>query len=131
MKKTATVHQSWEPTLTKMAEYLDKTGLWTNNAVKTWSASILRRDVTPRSGIKYGQLSGHAFGMALDINSGIYPLSGGVGKYNANIAAGIQSAKVLKFLNEKFGKNNYPGANKIFWALGNGDAHHFAINKLV
>jgi hypothetical protein len=131
MKKTATVHQSWEPTLTKMAEYLDKTGLWTNNAVKTWSAGILRRDVTPRSGIKYGQLSGHAFGMALDINSGIYPLSGGVGKYNANIAAGIQSAKVLKFLNEKFGKNNYPGANKIFWALGNGDAHHFAINKLV
>jgi hypothetical protein len=131
MKKTATVHQSWEPTLTKMAEYLDKTGLWTDNAVKTWSAGILRRDVTPKSGIQYGQLSGHAFGMAIDINSGIYPLSGGVGKYNANIAAGIQSAKVLKFLNEKFGKNNYPGANKIFWALGNGDAHHFAINKLV
>jgi hypothetical protein len=132
MKKTATVHQSWEPTLTKMAEYLDKTGLWTDNAVKTWSAGILRRDVTPKSGIQYGQLSGHAFGMAIDINSGIYPLgSGGVKKYNTNIAAGIQSAKVLKFLNENFGKNNYPGANKIFWALKSGDAHHFAINKLV
>ena len=124
-KKSAYCNKLWIPTLTEMAQYLDSLGMWNANHIDGWSAGILRRDVTPASGVEYGLLSGHAFGMAIDINSGKYPLgSKGVAKWEKDYKAKVPYAIVHKELDNYFGPK---GKNKIFWQIGSNDAHHFSV----
>jgi len=126
--KTATINKAWGETLTQMARSLDGVGLWNDVAIKQWSPSIARRDVTPSSGIVHGQISAHAFGMAIDINYEDYPLgSGGVAAWDTDFAAGIDTAKVHDHINNNFvlAQN---GDDKVFWLKDTGDAHHFSVH---
>ena len=105
--------------MTEMAQFLESEKLWNGNAIKSWDCGILRRDVNPKSGIQYGHISSHAYGMAVDINAGIYPL-GQISKYEKDRQDGKPTAKVIDKLNNKF-------KGKIFWAGSSGDPHHFSV----
>jgi len=124
--KSASLNKLWVPTLTQMAQALDNADMWNANHIKEWAPGILLRDVTPASGIVYGQISGHAFGMAIDINYSAYPLGKqGALNWNRDIAAGVPTAKVHKLLNENFVLKQ-GGAQPVFW-LYPGDSHHFSV----
>jgi hypothetical protein len=102
-KQSAKLNKTWGPTLTKIAETLDSKGMWDSKHIKSWSAGIVLRDVTPSRGISYGTISSHAFGMAIDINSGQYPLgSAGVAKWKSDFAANIPTALVHNVIQENF-----------------------------
>jgi hypothetical protein len=125
--KSAKVNKTWNETLTQIAQSLDGAGLWNDNSIKGWSPGIVYRDVTPSSGIEYGQISAHAFGMAIDINSGQYPLgSGGVAAWDKDFADGKDTAKVHNHINNNFVKVQN-GKEKVFWLKDTGDAHHFSV----
>ena len=131
-KKTSSkVNKLWAPTLTQIARHLDSKGMWNSDHIKTWSPGFLTRDVTPSSGIKYGLLSGHAFGMAIDINSSLYPLgSNGLAKWETDYHNGVKTALVHQEIYENF-VNVQGGAQKVFWAKSSRDVHHFAVILLV
>ena len=130
-EKKATVNKNWIPTLNEMAAFLDSKGMWNAQHIVDWSPGILRRDVTPSSGIVYGQISGHAFGMAIDINYSFYPLgSTGAANYRKNIlmptnTQEYKTANVLKVLNENFVELQ-GGTEKVFWQFPK-DTHHFSV----
>jgi hypothetical protein len=130
-EKKATVNKNWIPTLNEMAAFLDSKGMWNAQHIVDWSPGILRRDVTPSSGIVYGQISGHAFGMAIDINYSFYPLgSTGAANYRNNITKSAntqeyKTANVLKVLNENFVERQ-GGTEKVFWQFPK-DTHHFSV----
>ena len=132
LEKTAWVNKNWVPTLTEMAALLDSKGMWDSNHIASWSPGILRRDVTPApNDIRYGQISGHAFGMAMDVNSGIYPVGpGGAANYRRNIlmptnTIEYKTANVLKVLNENFVERQ-GGTEKVFWLFPS-DSHHLSV----
>jgi hypothetical protein len=130
-KQSAKLNKTWGPTLTKIAETLDSKGMWDSKHIKSWSAGIVLRDVTPASGISYGTISAHAFGMAIDINSGQYPLgSTGVATWKSDFAANIPTALVHNVIQTNFVLNQ-GGPQKVFWLLDSGDAHHFSVFKKV
>ena len=105
--------------------------MWDSKHIKSWSAGIVLRDVTPASGISYGTISAHAFGMAIDINSGQYPLgSTGVATWKSDFAANIPTALVHNVIQTNFVLNQ-GGPQKVFWLLDSGDAHHFSVFKKV
>ena len=131
-EKKATVNKNWVPTLTEMAALLDSKGMWNAQHIANWSPGILRRDVTPSANnIIYGQISGHAFGMAMDVNYSFYPVGpGGAANYRKNIlmptnTIEYKTANVLKILNENFVERQ-GGTEKVFW-LFPGDSHHFSV----
>jgi len=132
LEKTAWVNKNWLPTLTEMAALLDSKGMWDSNHIASWSPGILRRDVTPGpNDIRYGQISGHAFGMAMDVNSGIYPVGPvGAANYRKNIlmptnTQEYKTANVLKVLNENFVERQ-GGTEKVFWLFPS-DSHHLSV----
>ena len=130
-KKKAKVSKYWAPTLTQIAQHLDSKGMWNADHIKGWSPGYLVRDVTPAGGPVFGRISGHAFAMAIDINSSQYPLgSSGVTKIKNDIAAGVKTALVHDEINKNFCLTQ-GGSEKVFWALSSNDAHHFAVIKLI
>jgi len=130
-EKSARVNKAWVPTLTKITQLLDSKGMWNSTHIASWGPGIILRDVTPASGIAYGQISAHAFGMAIDINSGQYPLgSGGVATWDKSFAARIPTALVHNEINENFVKVQ-GGSNPVFWLKDSNDAHHFSVYKKV
>jgi len=131
LKISKKVSKFWAPTLTQIAQHLDSKGMWNSAHIKSWSPGYLVRDVTPSGGVDYGRISGHAFAMAIDINSGVYSLgSSGVTKYNNDLAAGVKTALVHDEINKNFCLVQ-GGAEKVFWAISSRDAHHFAVVKLI
>lgn len=121
-----TVNKIIANTLTQMAQHLDSQGWWNSTYILTWDCGINRRDMNPKRGITYGYITNHAFGMAIDINSGSYPL-GSVGKtnYDKDIVANVPTALALDSLNKAFSLTQ-GGEQKVFW-LYPGDTHHFSI----
>ena len=118
-KQSAIINKNWLPIMNQMAQFLESENLWNAKAIKSWDCGILRRDVHPNSGIQYGHISSHAYGMAVDINAEIYPL-GHMKKYETDLKNGKLTAKVIDKLNNKF-------KGKIFWAGPSGDPHHFSV----
>ena len=124
--RTATVNKIIANTLTQMAQHLDAKGWWNSTYIASWDPGINRRDMNPNSGITYGYITNHAFGMAIDINAGVYPLgSGGKKNYDTNIAANVPTALALDSLNKAFSLTQ-GGEQKVFW-LYPSDSHHFSI----
>jgi len=125
--RSASLNKLWVPTLTQIAQALDDADMWNATHIKEWAPGIILRDVTPASGIVYGQISAHAFGMAIDINYSAYPLgkSTGGANWDRDIAAGVPTAKVHKLINDKFVLTR-GGAQPVFWLYPN-DSHHFSV----
>ena len=124
--KSATVNKLSANTLTQMAQHLEAQGWWNSTYILSWDSGIIRRDITPASGIVYGSITNHAFGMAIDINAGAYPLgSKGKQNYDTNIAANVPTALALDSLNKTFSLTQ-GGEQKVFW-LYPSDTHHFSI----
>ena len=121
-----TVNKIIANTLTQMAQHLEAKGWWNSTYILSWDAGINRRDMNPKSGITYGYITNHAFGMAIDINAGPYPL-GSVGKtnYDKDIVANVPTALALDSLNKAFSLTQ-GGEQKVFW-LYPSDSHHFSI----
>jgi hypothetical protein len=125
--KSSKLNKLFAPTLTKVAQELDNNGMWNDEHIKSWGAGIIRRDVTPASGVEYGQISAHAFGMAIDINAGQYPLgSGGVSKWNSDFTKNVKTALVHNYINNNFVKVKN-GDEPMFWLKDSNDAHHFSV----
>jgi len=119
--QSATINKNWLPIMNQMAQFLESENLWNKNAIKSWDCGILRRDVNPKDGIKYGLLSSHAYGMAVDINAVTYPLTPkGMADYKKDLQDRKPTAKVIDKLKNKFN-------GKIFWAGTSGDPHHFSV----
>jgi len=124
---SAQINKLWVPTLTQMAQLLDDKGMWNNTHIKSWSPGIVYRDVTPANGIIHGLISAHAFGMAIDINSGQYPVGkGGVTKWETDFNSRVPTALVHQVLNENFVLTQ-GGAQKVFWLKNSKDVHHFSV----
>ena len=104
--------------LTTVLESIEQNGLATG--VYNIDASIYPRDSTGTENA--GSLSGHSFGVALDVNAALYPY-GKVGyeKYKKDLKAGVNAAKVIKAFADSglFNWGGNYGKNK--------DAHHFSL----
>jgi len=127
--KIAYVNKLWDTTLTKMAKELDNAGMWNADHIADWGAGIVKRDVTPGK-IIYGLITGHAFGMALDLNSSKYGLGRDwVAKWKVDYDKGVKYALPHKLLAEKF-VDVQGGEYPVFW-LDKTDIMHFALIKVV
>jgi len=126
--KIYNVNKNWFPTIEKIIQHLDSKGMWNSSHIKSFSPGFVRRDVTPASGPIYGQISSHAYGMAMDINSSVYPLgSAGVTKWENDFAAGVKTALVHQEIYTNFVLTTPPGCQPVFWLKDNNDAHHFSV----
>jgi hypothetical protein len=125
--KSSKLNKLFGPTLTQVAKALDNAGMWNDDHIKSWGAGIVRRDVTPATGIKYGQISAHAFGMAIDINASQYPLgSGGVSNWDRDFSNNVKTSLPHNLINNNFVLAK-GGDEEMFWLKSANDAHHFSV----
>lgn len=107
--------------LTTVLKSIEQKGL--SDGVYGVDASIYPRDTTGSQNV--GALSGHSFGVAIDVNASIYPYGKtGYEKYLKDLKAGIKSAKVIEvFANS--GLFNWGGNYN-----NTKDAHHFSLKSI-
>ena len=104
--------------LTTVLESIEQNDL--TDGVYNIGASIYPRDTTGTKNV--GSLSGHSFGVAVDVNSAQYPYGkAGYEKYKKDLKAGIPAAKVIKTFVDS-GLFNWGGDYNY-----TKDAHHFSL----
>ena len=95
-----------------------------SSGVRSIDAAIYPRDTTGKQNI--GNLSGHSFGVALDVNAYQYPYgNAGYKKYTEDLQKGLSSAKVIEIFANS-GLFNWGGD----YTSSSKDAHHFSLKTL-
>lgn len=133
---SAQVHQKAEPTVRLLLKALIAKGYNNNKYLDSFTLGAYNNRSTPG---QPSSLSGHAWGISLDINADTFPrgkdsvtkLDGYV-KYTQAVnnpkSAYYHKAQLIKFIADNFVTKAYPGADKMTWGgnyKGTKDTHHF------
>ena len=114
-----TVHKDLVEPLTSVLDRIKSKNL--QDGVSKLDCSVYVRDVTGKENV--GSLSGHSFGLAIDVNAGEYPYGeAGYNKYLKDLSNKVPTALVVQefTFSSKFNWGGYYTNTK--------DAHHFSLS---